>query len=177
MVGNNMYQNQNPMPYPPMQPGFYNQMPPGVNWQNEMLSRISALQQQIQNSFPQQMQQQPVQQQGFLKGRVVGSKEEVYSAQVDFTEPQFFPVGEDSIYVKRLGMDGKSQVLEYRLNTNQSTKADESNNNTNAGLDFLDNFNTLKQNYDLLISKYNEIYNELSSIKKELGIAEGVRNE
>lgn len=176
MVGNvgNMYQNQNSMMYQQMQPGFYNQMTPGVNWQQEMLNRINTLQQQIQNSIPQQVQ---TQQQGFLKGRIAGSKEEVMSAQVDFSEPQFFPVGEDAIYVKKLGMDGKSQVLEYKLTNQSQNEKSNDDNNVNITTEFIDNFNTLKQNYEILTNKYNEVHNELLSIKNELGIEEVNKNE
>lgn len=107
---NPMYQNFIPQPQ-----NFYGGMPPGINWQQEITNRLNTLQNQIQNSFTNQNNASSNNiNQGFLIGRISGSKEEVLSAQVDF-EPQFFPVGNEVIYVKKLVLDGKSQVLEYRL--------------------------------------------------------------
>ena len=159
---------QNPM-YPqnfvPQPQNFYGNMPPGINWQQEMTNRLNNLQNQIQNSFTNQNVQNNNINQGFLKGRIVGSKEEVLSAQVDFNEPQFFPVGNEYIYVKRLGLDGKSQVLEYKLNIEEKPKTEEQVN-------FSSEFDLLKSNYSELLSKYNQVYNDLINIKNELGIKE-----
>lgn len=168
---NPMYpQNQIP------QPNFYNNMPPGINWQQEMMNRLNTLQQQVQNSFiPQQnVQQTP---QNFLKGRVAGSKEEVLSAQVDFAEPQYFPVGNDVIFVKRLGMDGKSEILEYRLNLQDVSKNIVENNNDNKNYE--NNFLKLRQDFDELSLKYDAVYSELTNLKRELGIERkpSVRNK
>lgn len=158
----NNYQNpMYPQSFMPQPQNFYGNMPPGINWQQEMTNRLNSLQNQIQNSFTNQNNNNI--NQGFLKGRVVGSKEEVLSAQVDFNEPQFFPVGNEFIYVKRLGLDGKSQVLEYKLNLNEEPIKQEQVN-------FSSEFDLLKNNYNELLNKYNQVYNDLVNIKNELGI-------
>lgn len=158
---------QNPM-YPNFMPqpqNFYGGMPPGINWQQEMTNRLNTLQNQIQNSFTNQNNASGNNiNQGFLRGRIAGSKEEVLSAQVDF-EPQFFPVGNEVIYVKKLGLDGKSQVLEYRLYFDEPVKED-----NQEQVNFTNEFNILKSNYDELLNKYNMLFNDFKVIKNELGI-------
>ena len=146
------------------QGNFYGGFPPGINWQQEMMNRLGNLQNQIQNSFTNQQQQQI--QQNYLKGRIAGSKEEVLSAQVDFNEAQYFPVGNDAIFVKKLGLDGRSQVLEYRLITNNENEIQQENK---ANEDIVnEDYNILKSNYEDLLNKYNFINNELNNLKTEI---------
>ena len=135
----------------------YPMMPPQFNWQQEMLNRLGSLQNQIQNSFPMPQQMPPQVQISALKGKIVGSKEEVLSIPADF-DIQYFPMGNDIIYAKRLGMDGKSQILEYKLNPDclQPEQPKQEIDISNIQKDF-----------DILNEKYNALVVEFSNLKRE----------
>lgn len=154
MVGNQM-----PMQgYPVMQPQVF-------NWQQEMLNRLGSLQNQIQNSFPaqqMQMQQQPQPNQ-FLRGKQIGSREEVFAAPVDF-EAQYFPCGNDTIFMKRLGMDGKSQILEFKLINEPTPQPVEQPQQ----IDYKTEFENIQKSFNIMNDRYNNLNNELNALKKEM---------
>lgn len=127
--------------------------------QNLAQQRMSNLQNQYNQMFPQQemMQQQVPQQMQMIKGRPVSSLEEARASMIDLDGSMyvFTDVANKRIYTKQIMLDGTAELKTYVLEEQKQAQA-----NTNSSY-------VLQQDFEEAIEILTEQINKLKGVKED----------